>query len=193
MRNTIVSIGLLSAIAPLVAGTVLAGQGIAGESATPSQVAAAPDPAAPPSVQTSSEPAAVAPQPSPAASPEAPAVPRVTVYPALPPPTPLERRSGIQVTRIAVVAAGGLVDLRFKVLDAAKARKRLLDPANGPMLIPEGSEQPLTPPHNALKNVRLADDLVNYILFPNVRNAVKPGTKVVVALAGLRLDPVTAQ
>ena len=111
----------------------------------------------------------------------------------LPPPTPVEQRCGVQVVRVAVTAAGGLVDLRLKILDAAKARKRIMDPANPPFLIPEGSEYPLSAPRHALKNIRFVDGVADYILYPNVRSAVKRGTKFVVALGGLHLDPVTAQ
>lgn len=121
-----------------------------------------------------------------------------TVEPAsaprpLPPPTPAEQRCGVQVVRVAVTAAGGLVELRFRILDAAKARERIMDPGSPPLLIPEGGEYSLQAPRQALRHLRFVDGVANYILYPNARSAVKPGTQVVVALAGQRLDPVTAE
>jgi len=111
----------------------------------------------------------------------------------LPPPTAAEKRCGVQVLRATVAAAGGLVDLRLKILDAAKARKRIMDPAHPPLLIPEGSGMPLKAARDALKNLRFVDGAANYILYPNVRGAVKPGSKVVLALADQRLDPIRVQ
>ena len=138
----------------------------------------APDKLNPPSVELASDNKVV--------SPPAAAQP-------LPTPTPAEQRCGVQIVRVAVTAAGGLVDLRLKILDAAKARERIMDPAKPPLLIPEGSEHPLKAPQRVLKNMRFVNGVANYILYPNVHSAVKPGTKVVVALADLRLDAVTAR
>jgi hypothetical protein len=127
-----------------------------------------------------------APQPAPAAAHAA--KPVVT----LPPPTALETEAGIQIAHIAATAAGGLVDARFKVLDAAKATALLGNPANTPMLI-AGDKPPLMAPHHALKAGRFAKDQIVFILYPNTRGAIQPGTEVIVALGQTRLGPVTAQ
>jgi hypothetical protein len=107
-------------------------------------------------------------------------------------PTEIELRYGIQVTQVGMAAAGGLVDLRLKILDAAKARKILGDPANTPVLI-SGDAPPLAPPHHALHGVKLGDGIVYNILYPNVRSTVKAGSEVVVAMGDVRLGPVTVQ
>jgi hypothetical protein len=111
---------------------------------------------------------------------------------ALPPPTALESQAGIQVAHIGATASGGLVDARFRVLDAAKAATLLRDPANAPMLL-AGDRPPLMPPHHALKGARFAKDQVFFVLYPNTRGAIQPGTAVTVALGPMRLGPVTAQ
>lgn len=110
----------------------------------------------------------------------------------LPPPSALETQYGIQITHIGLTASGGLVDCRFKVLDAVKAKALLGNPANAPMLI-AGDKPPLMAPHNALRGARFGQGQVFYILYPNLRSAIKPGVEVTVAMGEARLGPVTAQ
>lgn len=124
------------------------------------------------------------------AAPVAAAGPRSV--PQLPPPSALETQYGIQITQIGLTASGGLVDLRFKVLDAVKARTLLGNPANAPMLI-AGDKPPLMAPHNALRGARFGQGQVFYILYPNLRSAIKPGVEVTVVMGEARLGPVTAQ
>jgi hypothetical protein len=112
--------------------------------------------------------------------------------PELPPPSVAETQAGIQVTKVGVTASGGLVDLRLKVLDAAKVRALLADPANTPSLV-VGDKPPLMAPHHALKGGRFSDGQVMFILYPNVRGAVQAGVPVTVAMGTIRLGPVTAQ
>ena len=130
--------------------------------------------------------AATAPQPA-AATPQA-----ARSAPQLPAPSVLETQAGIQVTQVGLTAQGGLVDVRFKVLDAAKARALLSKPDNVPMLM-AGDKPPLMPPHHALKGARFSKGQVFFILYPNVRRAVEAGTPVTVAMGPVRLGPVTAQ
>lgn len=110
----------------------------------------------------------------------------------LPPPSAMESQVGIQIAHVGLTASGGLVDLRFKVLDAAKARALLGKPANAPMLI-ANDIPPLMPPHKALHGARYSQGQVVYILYPNLRGAIKPGVEVIVAMGDARLGPVTAQ
>ena len=129
-----------------------------------------------------------------ASAPPAAAVAPYAARPAqpLPPPSALEAETGIQIAQVGLTASGGLVDVRFRVLDAAKAKALLGNPANVPMLI-AGDNPPLMPPHHALKGARFAKGQVFYILYPNQRNAIKPGVQVTVAMGDARLGPVTAQ
>lgn len=124
---------------------------------------------------------------SPAAAPQA-------TRPAgqLPTPSALETQAGIQITQVGVTAHGGLVDVRFKVLDATKARALLANPANVPTLI-AGDNPPLMAPHHAMKGARYSNGQIFFILYPNVRRAVEAGTPVTVAMGSVRLGPVTAQ
>ena len=110
----------------------------------------------------------------------------------VPPPTELETQVGIQVVHIALTASGGLVDARFKVLDASKATALLANPANAPLLI-AGDKPPVMAPHHALKGARYAKDQVFFIIYPNTRSAIQPGIDVMVAIGAARLGPVKAQ
>jgi hypothetical protein len=110
----------------------------------------------------------------------------------LPPPSALEAQYGIQVAHVGLTASGGLVDVRFKVLDAAKAKALLGNAANAPALI-AGDKPPLMAPHHALHGARFSNGQVFYILYPNTRSAIQPGVEVLVAMGAARLGPVTAQ
>jgi pyruvate/2-oxoglutarate dehydrogenase complex dihydrolipoamide acyltransferase (E2) component len=130
---------------------------------------------------------------TPATAPPSAAVPQAArPAPRLPPPSQLEAETGIQVAQVGLTAQGGLVDVRFKVLDAQKARALLSNPANVPTLI-AGDKPPLMAPHQALKGARFSKGQVFFILYPNVRRAVEPGMPVTVAMGPVRLGPVTAQ
>ena len=126
------------------------------------------------------------------AAPAASATQAVKPLQALAPPSELETRYGIQVAQLALTASGGLVDVRFKVLDAAKARALLADPANAPTLI-AGDKPPLAPPHHALQGAKFSTGQIFYVLYPNLRGAVQRGGEVTIAMGAARLGPVRAQ
>jgi hypothetical protein len=119
----------------------------------------------------------------------APPAHAVKALQALAPPSELETRYGIQIAQLALTASGGLVDVRFKVLDAAKARALLADPANAPTLI-AGDKPPLAPPHHALQGAKFSTGQIFYVLYPNLRGAVQRGGEVTVAMGDARLGPV---
>jgi hypothetical protein len=114
------------------------------------------------------------------------ALPDVTITDA-----ELEEQYGIRVTLIAVTAAGGMVDLRIKVLDAEKANKLLGNHANMPTLLPDGSNRRLgtTGSHR----MKLFSGKTYYMLYGNALGVVKPGTPVSVAFGNLILPPIPAK
>lgn len=108
--------------------------------------------------------------------------------------TTLEKRHGIRIDQVAVTGGGGLVDLRFTVLDPAKARPLLLNHAKPPRLTAEGSKTELqAPTHGAMRNVRLQKDAACFLLYPNARSAIHPGTRVAVAFGDVLVEPVVAK
>lgn len=133
------------------------------------------------------KPAAVAPAPARAAS-----AAHIRPAPTLAKPTAIEIQNGIQLAQVGIAASGGLVDVRFRVLDAAKAKALLSNQANMPMLV-AGDKPPVMPPHHALRGAKVAQGQLFYILYPNSRGLIQPGTEVSVAWGDVRLGPVTAQ
>lgn len=109
-------------------------------------------------------------------------------------PQALEERYGLQVTLVAVTAAGGMVDFRFRVVDPEKARNVIGGSAGLPALIAVKSGARLTAPHQAARTVSLRKGGVSFILYPNVRRAIQPGTRVAVAFGGgVRVEAVAVK
>ena len=104
-----------------------------------------------------------------------------------------EERFGLSVTLVAVTASGGIVDIRFKVLDADKALGTLQDDKNMPILNVEGSTITPMMRDTAIQDQDLEVGKVYYILYSNPRGMVKPGTPVSVAIGDLVLEPIIAQ
>jgi hypothetical protein len=98
-----------------------------------------------------------------------------------------EGRSGIRITRISVVGDGGLVDVRFIVLDPQKAHAYVGDDFNGKGKT--GKTAPAPKMRNAAKRAVLKDiasmhqhaDYVAgqayYLLYLNPSGAIKAGDK----------------
>lgn len=104
-----------------------------------------------------------------------------------------EERFGLAVTLVGVTASGGIVDVRFKVLDADKARSTLQDEKNMPVLNVEGSTVTPMMRDTAIQDQDLEVGKAYYILYSNPRGVVKPGTPVSVAVGDLVLEPIIAQ
>jgi hypothetical protein len=106
----------------------------------------------------------------------------------------LEEQYGVRVNLIAVTAAGGLVDLRLKVVDAGKARQLVKDAASYPALVVLGSDAVLTAPEESRSQVlKLGNGEMIMSLFPNTRSAVKPGAKVAIQFGAMRLEPMVVK
>jgi hypothetical protein len=180
MNTDIYRFALLFALLPWAVGGCAIQGGATNGAATPAA-------SAPPLVATAQQTPSAAPQASVTSNQQA-----AKANPRLATPSALEKQYGIQIMQIGLTASDGLVDVRFKILDAAKARKLLGAPASAPVLI-AGNNPPLTPPHHALHGAKFGDGLVYFILYPNVRGAIKHGAEVTVAMGDVRLGPVTVQ
>lgn len=100
----------------------------------------------------------------------------------------LRARYGIKVEHVGVLAAGRLVELRFKVLDPARA-KQLFE--LGPSLRTERGA--LLQAREAWRAARPRDDGSCSVLFPNERGEIEPGSRVSLAIGAQRLEPVVAK
>lgn len=105
----------------------------------------------------------------------------------------LEDQYGLHVNLIAVTAAGGLVDVRLKVLDAEKARQLfqsgtpsvLVDQSGVVLVAPDD----LPPPDSQLKE----DGGVILLLYPNSANTLKPGDEVTLMFGDVHLEPIAVK
>lgn len=104
----------------------------------------------------------------------------------------LEDLYGIRITLIGVTAAGGMVDFRFRVLDADKAERLFSSHHGMPVLVPVGSETRIAVP-NGSHSMNFENGKVYYLLFGNPGGVVRPGRQVQVSLGGLVLEPIPAQ
>jgi hypothetical protein len=105
----------------------------------------------------------------------------------------LVQRSGVRVVRVAVTGDGGLLDLRYRVLDSEKADS-VHDPATPPLLIDErtgGVLGRLLMGHTHSQRPKVG--LTYYLIFENTGNIVRPGSRVMVQLGDARLADVPVQ
>jgi hypothetical protein len=109
------------------------------------------------------------------------------------PATELEQVYGIKVNLVAVTADGGLVDLRFTVLDKDKAEVVLHEAQSLPELLIAGSGAVLRAPQANAHKLNLIDGASYFLLFPNSGGLVQAGTEVSVVVDGIRLEPIAAQ
>jgi hypothetical protein len=99
---------------------------------------------------------------------------------------------GFRVRLIGVTAAGGLVDVRFKILDKDKAAVLLKDPDYFPALVAENGTI-IQVPVESIQEMHLEDDGIVFMLFPNTGGVITPGSLVKIRFGNLELDPVLAQ
>ena len=119
------------------------------------------------------------------------------IFPGTPAAVPvspeIEARWGVRVTQVAPTADGGLVDVRFTVLDPDKALDLMSDVNNLPVLHVDGSDvvvrsaAAMAPGHNVLAG------RTYFILYRNAEGSVRPGTSVSILFGDLSLDHVVAR
>jgi hypothetical protein len=105
----------------------------------------------------------------------------------------LVERSGVKITRVVITGDGGLVDLRYQVIDAGKANV-LHDKNTPPALVDEQSglvvnqlfmDHAHTGPHKAGETY--------YLVFNNPGNWVHHGSKVTVLLGNAQVEHVVVR
>ena len=105
----------------------------------------------------------------------------------------LEEEYGIQMTLVAVTAAGGLVDVRYKVIDPEKA-SLLATEEDGimPMVYVENGDLMLMPDAH-MRTQKLIAGRMYFSLIPNAQNIVKRGSSVIVVFNDIALEPMITQ
>jgi hypothetical protein len=105
----------------------------------------------------------------------------------------LEQDYGIKVQLVAVIASGGMIDLRYTVTDKEKATHLLHDAAEMPALFVESSGALIRMPTGMRHKTVLMDGGNYFILYPNPGGVIQAGTPVSVVIDGVRLEPLDAQ
>ena len=114
--------------------------------------------------------------------------------PAATPANPtVEQQWGVRFLRMGVTADGGMVDVRYVVLDADRAIKVASSPGNTPLLTDESSGRVLfavaMQPH--VHDVAVGGTY--YLLYRDTGGLVTPGGRVTVSLGGQSIGPFTVE
>ena len=103
----------------------------------------------------------------------------------------LEKTHGLRPTLIAVTAAGGMVDVRLRIVDVEKARSLLQDKKNFPTLLVKGSNTILNVSEETKsQEIKFEPDGNLFLLFPNSGGTVKHGTSVTLVFGNTALEPI---
>ena len=103
-------------------------------------------------------------------------------------------RYGIDVNLLAVTAAGGMIQLRYQVVDPDKADRVVHEPSLAPVLIIEETGETIimnSPPHHHGSEMELGGTY--FFLMANANNAIHQGTLVTLLIGDARLEHITAQ
>jgi hypothetical protein len=100
----------------------------------------------------------------------------------------LESRYGTRIDLVALTALGGLVQLRFTVLDKTKAETLFHVAEMMPALIAEPTGKVLHAPTGMRHHLTLLDGGSYFVLFANAGNALASGTPVSVLIDNVKLE-----
>lgn len=116
-----------------------------------------------------------------------------TTPPVVLPAPAFTARTGVEVVQVAVTGGGGLVDVRYRVVDPDKANA-VHERQNPPGLIDEATGVPvwqLVMGHAHKGQVK--PGVTYYLVFYNPSDVVRRGEKVTVQLGGARLEHVVVR
>ena len=105
----------------------------------------------------------------------------------------IEERFGVRITGVHIIGRGGLVDLRYRVVDAGKAKNFGHYTETSPLVISEENGKFIEVTIMGLHNHRVETGRTYYILYRNTGDALHPGDLVTVQIGDLRLPHVEAQ
>ncbi len=104
-----------------------------------------------------------------------------------------EKLGGISDLSLGLGGKGGLIELRFKVVNREKAQQMLSRSGGLPLLRVGDGKTQLAATRFATRGVRLQQGAYCSILYPNVRNLVKEGTPVSALFGSVFVDLVNAR
>lgn len=101
--------------------------------------------------------------------------------------------TGVRVTLVAVTAGGGMVDLRYQVIDPDKAAI-VHDPTKPPGVLDEATGQVVNRPWMGHAHAgQLQAGVTYYLILVNPGGVIKPGSPVSVLIGDSRLEHVLVQ
>ncbi len=100
----------------------------------------------------------------------------------------LESRYGVRLDVVALLASGGLLELRLQVIDADKATALFGEVEDMPMLAVEGTNAVLESAKGMKHQLVLLDGAAYFLLYTNVDNVVHEGSTVAFVLNGERVS-----
>jgi hypothetical protein len=102
----------------------------------------------------------------------------------------VEQRWGIRVSHLGVSADGGLVEVRFMVLDSDRALELLSKDKNLPVLHVDGTARVVRSAAMMPMKHEVAVGRSAFVLYRNTGGAVHPGSSVTLQFGSLRLPDV---
>jgi hypothetical protein len=105
----------------------------------------------------------------------------------------LEENYGLRVQLLAVTAAGGLVDLRFQIVDADKAQAFLDDPENIPALLVGEDVVLQTSLDAAQQDIQYENGKSIFVMYPNLGNVLNSGDPATIIFGDLQLETIQAK
>jgi hypothetical protein len=104
--------------------------------------------------------------------------------------TALEEQYGLRVNLLAVTAAGGLVDLRLKIVDGEKFKRLLADAKTFPVLRTSQGVLINAPAETKSQKIEYVSGGGLYVMYPNALNAIKQNTAVTILFGNIALEPI---
>ena len=105
----------------------------------------------------------------------------------------LEEKYGLHVNLVGVTAAGGMVDVRLKIVDGEKLKSLLVDKSNFPTLFTEQGVTLTAPEETKSQDIEFITGGNLFIIYPNAGNAVKQDTPVTLLFGNIAVEPINAK
>jgi hypothetical protein len=105
----------------------------------------------------------------------------------------LEQQYGVRLDVLGLLASGGLLELKFQVLDADKASALFGPSEDMPVLAVEGSSNVLRTARGMKHNFEILDGATYFFLYTNVANAVHEGSEVAFVIDEVRIPHLVVQ
>jgi hypothetical protein len=105
----------------------------------------------------------------------------------------LEEQYGAKVQMVGILASGGLLELRFQVIDKDKAMALFGPVDQMPMLAIEGTSKVLESAKGMKHHMTLLNGGSYFIFYTNSANAVHQGSLVSMVINGVRLEHIVVQ